>query len=307
MFFAIAVVTLALVLLFNVFCSVPLQTAFGFWGAAATELGYALIALAGSACMILAARRKQLDGVDGIEIFSTRPPEPKAILGGLLLLGASYFAAILYTNIVNLLFPEAVSNTVQGLQSIFDGVSLPALLLCLAVIPAICEEMVFRGILQYALGRYGSPRVTILLTGVVFGLFHLDPVRIPIAAMTGIALSYALYRSRSIFVTMLMHFVNNAASAVLSYAAAGTQEEAAAQVAAQMEEFTAMGLPGWLLYAFSGAEITVIILGLLIAGLALLEAHPTEALKKHWVTAVVLCAVVLLLGAGFIVLSAVSL
>ena len=307
MFFAIAVVTLALVLLFNVFCSVPLQGALGFWGAAATELGYALIALAGAACMILAARRKQLDGVDGLEIFSTRPPEPKAILGGLLLLGASYFSAILYTNIVNMLFPEAVTQTVQGLQSIFSGVSLPALLLCLAVIPAICEEMVFRGILQYALGRYGSARVTILLTGLVFGLFHLDPVRIPIAAMTGIALSYTLYRSRSIFVTMLMHFVNNAASAVLSFMSASTQEEAAAQVTAQLEEFTALGLPGWLLYAFSGAEIVVIILGLLIAGLALLEAHPTEALKKHWVTAVVLCSIVLLLGAGFIVLSAVSL
>ena len=298
MFFAIAVITIALVLGFNLLCAGPLRSALGFWGTAAAELGYAVIALAGAAAMIWAARRRQTDGVDGIEIFSTRAPEPKAILGGLLLLGAAYCTDVLYINIVNILFPEALAGTASGLAEIFEGASLPALLLGVAVIPAICEEMVFRGVLQYGIGRYGSPRVTVLLTGIVFGLFHIQPVRIPIAVLTGIALSYALFRSRSIFVPMLMHCVNNAASVVISHTMTAAQSEAL--IAQQSEQMASLGIPEWLLYVYSGIEVVVIAAGLLIAGLALFEKNPSAALKKHWVTVVVLGSIILILGAAYI-------
>ncbi len=303
MFFAIAVVTLALVLVFNVFCSGPLYQLMGFWGTAVTELGYALLALAGASAMVVAARKKQTDGVDLMEIFSARLPEPKAVIGGLLLVSASYFTAVLYSNCINILFPSAVNQTVEGMQGILQGNSLPAMVICLALFPAICEEAVFRGVIQYALQRHGTPRVAILLTGVVFGLFHMDPVRIPVAAMTGIALCYALYRSRSILVPMLMHFANNAVSAVISSVAGELEETSAQALEQQIGQIESMGLPSALLYMISGSEITVMALGLLIAGLALLEKKPTEALRKHWVTAVVLAAVILTLGAGFIVLS----
>ena len=303
MFFAIAVVTLALVLAFNVFCSGPLYRLMGIWGTAAAELGYAVLALAGASAMVIAARKKRKDGVDLLEIFSIRLPEPKTVIGGLLLVGASYFTAALYSNIINILFPAAVDQTVEGMQGILQGNSLAATVICVALFPAICEEVVFRGVLQYSLQRHGTPRIAILLTGVVFGLFHMDPIRIPVAAMTGIALCYALYRSRSILVPMLMHFANNAVSAVLSAAVGDLEETSAEALTQQIEQIEAMGLPSALLYMISGAELTVFALGLLIAGLALLEKKPGEALRKHWVTAVVLAAIILALGAGFIAVS----
>ncbi|MEA4823208.1 MAG: CPBP family intramembrane glutamic endopeptidase [Clostridiaceae bacterium] len=303
MYFVIAIITLFLVLLFNLFCSAPLQTAFGVWGVAATEIGYGLIALLGASAMVIGARRTKTDGVDCVEIFSTRIPRPKAVCGGILLIGASYFASALFTNILYILFPAMVDQTVESMKNTFYAANLPTMLVAMALFPAICEELVFRGVMQYAIDRHGTPRIAILMTGVVFGLFHLDPVRIPIAAMTGIVLCYALYRSRSIFVPMLMHFINNAASALISAIAPATSEDA---VTASEEMLAQYGLPGNFLYLIAGIELTVMVLGLLIGGLALLEPNPTEALKKHKATAIVLGCIVMLLGAGYCVLSMVT-
>ena len=300
MYFIIAVVTLFCVLLFNLFCSAPLQTAFGVWGIAATEVGYALIALAGASAMIVGARKTETDGVDCLEIFSTRAPSPKSVCGGLLLIGASYFSAALLSNILYMLFPGLVDRTVDSMKNAFYAANLPTMLVTMALFPAICEELVFRGVLQYAVDRHGTPRIAVLLTGVVFGLFHLDPVRIPIAAMTGIALCYALYRSKSIFVPMLMHFANNAASALVSAMPAASNEAAVEESAAALAQ---LGLPENLIYLFAGAELTVMVLGLLIGGLALLEPKPMESLKKHKVTAIVLACIVLALGAGYSILA----
>ncbi len=300
MYFVIALITLLFVLLFNLFCSAPLQAVFGVWGVAATEVGYGLIALLGASAMIVGARRTGTDGVDCVEIFSTRVPRPKAVCGGILLIGASYFAAALFTNILYMLFPAMVDRTVESMKNTFYAANLPTMLVTMALFPAICEELVFRGVLQYAIDRHGTPRIAILLTGVVFGLFHLDPVRIPIAVVTGIALCYALYRSRSIFVPMLMHFINNAASALVSATAPAASEDAAAAGGALFAQY---GLPANFVYLIAGIELTLMVSGLLIGGLALLEPNPTESLKKHKATAIVLGCAVLMLGAGYCVLS----
>ena len=86
----------------------------------------------------------------------------------------------------------------------------------IALTPAICEEALFRGpILRGFAG--GLPRLTsAVLTGVLFGLFHLDLWRLLPTAMLGIGLSLVALETGSIVPAMLMHFVNNATLVTLA-------------------------------------------------------------------------------------------
>jgi sodium transport system permease protein len=85
------------------------------------------------------------------------------------------------------------------------------LLLLLAVTPALCEEIVFRGVLLGAT-RTLVPWRMIALNGVVFGAFHLSfetVIRFLPTALLGALIAWAVWRTGSIWVGALMHFVNN--------------------------------------------------------------------------------------------------
>jgi len=95
------------------------------------------------------------------------------------------------------------------------GVGLTLLLVGLT--PAICEESLFRGaILRGFSARL--PRVTsAVLTGVLFGLFHLDLWRLLPTAILGVGLSLIALETGSIVPSMVAHFLNNACLIVLAY------------------------------------------------------------------------------------------
>jgi membrane protease YdiL (CAAX protease family) len=104
--------------------------------------------------------------------------------------------------------------------------------LCVTVIavgPAINEELWFRGFLGRGLvGRYG-PTLGILLTSLLFGLAHLHPVQAAYAAVMGVWLHLTYRATRSLWVPILGHFLNNGmAVAVALLSTAIPAEESAA-------------------------------------------------------------------------------
>jgi membrane protease YdiL (CAAX protease family) len=82
--------------------------------------------------------------------------------------------------------------------------------------PGICEELWCRGFLgQGLVGRYGV-LLGVLLTSFFFGLIHVDPPHAAIAACLGVVLHFVYLTSRSLWLPMLLHFLNNSL-AVLSF------------------------------------------------------------------------------------------
>lgn len=78
-----------------------------------------------------------------------------------------------------------------------------------AFVPAIVEEFLFRGLVQRSFDKAMSPLTSALLTGTIFGLFHLNPFEaIPLIGI-GCFLGYLRFRSSSMVLPMLMHFLNN--------------------------------------------------------------------------------------------------
>lgn len=82
------------------------------------------------------------------------------------------------------------------------------LILAYAVIPAICEEFIFRGILCAEYERGGVLRA-IVFSSLFFGFLHFDIVNLPVYAFAGVVLAMTLYVTRSLFATIIVHFLYN--------------------------------------------------------------------------------------------------
>ncbi|MCP9237320.1 CPBP family intramembrane glutamic endopeptidase [Lewinella sp. JB7] len=93
--------------------------------------------------------------------------------------------------------------------------------LTLALLAPLVEEYLFRGILLERMLRLRSPRTSILLTSLTFGLSHLVPAHVVTATLMGVALGYLYYRTRSFALVVILHAVNN----TLAYAAGTFLEE----------------------------------------------------------------------------------
>ena len=77
----------------------------------------------------------------------------------------------------------------------------------------------FRGVLLGGLARPWSRGDSIVLNGVVFGLFHLSfetAIRFLPTATLGIVIAWAVWRTGSIWAGVLMHFLNNGTIVLLA-------------------------------------------------------------------------------------------
>ncbi len=95
----------------------------------------------------------------------------------------------------------------------------------LALVPAVSEELLFRGYVQ---GNYAAsmrPLYAVLLTGTMFAFFHMSAANLVPLALLGYYIGYIYSRSGNLAVPMSVHFVNNL-SALLLLALGGGSEAA---------------------------------------------------------------------------------
>ncbi|MCB8994782.1 MAG: CPBP family intramembrane metalloprotease [Bacteroidales bacterium] len=93
--------------------------------------------------------------------------------------------------------------------------SLLVNLLVIAVIPAIGEELTFRGVVQKVLIRwFRNPHTAIFVTAIFFSALHFQFLSFLPRFFLGMVLGYMFYWSKSIWLTILVHFVNNAMAVV---------------------------------------------------------------------------------------------
>ena len=121
-------------------------------------------------------------------------------------------------SLVNLLFvlpftggefenPQVEALTGGSALSLRD---LGLLLILVAVIAPIAEELFFRGMLYPVLRRRWSPQVAIVANGFLFALIHFIPILIPGLFFVGIVLAWVRERSNSLIPCMLIHALQNA-------------------------------------------------------------------------------------------------
>ncbi|MFA5450044.1 MAG: type II CAAX endopeptidase family protein [Clostridia bacterium] len=89
-------------------------------------------------------------------------------------------------------------------------------LFIIAILPAIGEETLFRGVLVGAAEKKGRA-FAIFVPALIFALMHGNPAQLVHQFLLGAALSYITLRTGSVVYAMLIHFFNNAIALTLPY------------------------------------------------------------------------------------------
>ena len=155
-------------------------------------------------------------------------------------------------------WPQWVHDLEEGQMALIEQIltqdfSLLFAVSMLALTPAICEEVLFRGYIQRqaerSLGVWGG----ILFSGIIFGLYHLRLTQAIPLSMLGIFMAWLTWRTRSLWPAILVHFLNNGLAAVLGKYA----ESEASEV-----DLEAFDFPWWALFmsvlVFAGSVFALV-------------------------------------------------
>jgi hypothetical protein len=96
-----------------------------------------------------------------------------------------------------------------------SAVGLAGAAAVLVLTPAICEELFFRGFVQKSFAESLSPKKAVLLTGVVFALFHMEWFNLLPLTLLGWYIGYIYVKSGDIAVPAVAHGTNNLMALVL--------------------------------------------------------------------------------------------
>ncbi|MCB0756251.1 MAG: CPBP family intramembrane metalloprotease [Flavobacteriales bacterium] len=129
----------------------------------------------------------------------------------------------------NVEIPTALGDWMQGKESqagkltelFLDMPSVGLLffnLIMIALLPAVGEELIFRGIIQRGLHRqFGNAHVAIWVSAALFSAIHLQFFGFIPRMLMGVAMGYLLFWSGNLWYPIIAHLTNNAMSVVLSY------------------------------------------------------------------------------------------
>ncbi len=156
--------------------------------------------------------------------FSLRRPHWRSVVGSILV---GLTASIALAGLVLRLAPppDSLLTDMRELLRLGDApASFWKLWLLIALTPALCEETLFRGMLLAGLRRWG-PYAAIGLTALFFGLLHASIYRLLPMILLGLMLGYAVWRSGSLYCSILIHLLNNSLVVVLLRQSEGKEIE----------------------------------------------------------------------------------
>lgn len=125
----------------------------------------------------------------------------------------STFVINFVSSIIQELFGITFTTGVEG-PKILGAEGIFIAVLSTAVLPAILEEVVVRGIIMQPLRRFGD-KFAIVASALIFGIMHGNMVQIPYTMVAGLFLGYLAVATGSLWPSIILHFVNNFYSVAL--------------------------------------------------------------------------------------------
>ncbi len=95
--------------------------------------------------------------------------------------------------------------TARGGEGVFGNVRL---IVCYALLPAVCEEFMFRGLVCFEYRGGGVVR-SVVMSSLLFGILHLELKLLPVYIVSGVVLCLVLYATRSLIACVAVHLLYN--------------------------------------------------------------------------------------------------
>lgn len=184
------------------------------------------------------------------------PPQPLSILGALALALALHPTVLVLSQLLQHLYP--VNPEIVKLSEKIVGGSIWIKLGVMALIPAVIEELAFRGFILSGLRHLGNRRHAVIIASVFFAMSHGAAVQQAInAGLLGLLLGYLAVQSNNIFTGMTYHVTHNAVALVLPGLVAGwiAEHERWAWIGTYAED-----------RSFTGYHPLIVAAGIIVAG-----------------------------------------
>ncbi|MEE1516697.1 MAG: type II CAAX endopeptidase family protein [Lachnospiraceae bacterium] len=186
---------------------------------------------------VIVLRPKTVDGVS-MEIVSPLTTILTVILTFLIM------PLVMLINSVSSLFVE---NGVEGtLNSVVNENPLWLNLVVIALLPAVVEEFIFRGLIFNGYKRR-NPLMAIILSALLFGFIHMNINQFTYAFAIGVIFGLMAYATGSLLPSIMSHFIINGTSVVITHMSADTTKapvatEVKLKVADYVAAYTVMAI-----------------------------------------------------------------
>ena len=148
------------------------------------------------------------------KVLSLQMPKVLHILAALFVWIGGFSLMCMLAVFLTKIFPESTQSMADTMA---EYVKQPSwvLVLVMAVMPAVGEELMFRGFIFGTLKRRWRVLPAMLVTAAIFGVYHMSLSKFFTTALLGFMLVYVVEKTGSIFCSMLMHFCNNLVAVVV--------------------------------------------------------------------------------------------
>jgi len=117
---------------------------------------------------------------------------------------------------------ETYKKAMLAMTKMNSVVDLVINLLAVAFLPAIVEELYFRGALQTTIKSWtGNYVIAIVVTSIIFSAFHFSYFGFLSRMVLGVILGYIYEYTKTIWLPILLHFINNGIAIIALYSVHG--------------------------------------------------------------------------------------
>ena len=186
-----------------------------------------------------------------LRVLGLRWPRALHVLAGALLGASLWYVGLRIVDLVP--WGDRAVERGRALTSIVQELPLGSALVVLALLPGVCEELIFRGVLARGLASRWHPALAVGLSALLFSGYHLSAVQAIPTLLLGLALGTLALRTRSLVPGMLAHVLNNASVIVVA------RDDGAGGSALWLDGNAAVALAGALVLAGTGLALLKVV------------------------------------------------
>ena len=121
---------------------------------------------------------------------------------------------------------DLYNENVQALSNLHGAGDLVSAIFMMAFLPALFEEMFFRGALQNILTRWwNKPYTAIIVSSLIFSLIHFSIWLFLSRFILGMVLGIMFYTTKNIWINTIAHFLNNLIAVIQMYVMSASKEK----------------------------------------------------------------------------------